>query len=67
MAKETPNKVLLVGVGLMGNTIAQSFAMAGIEVVLFNDVFNLVWSMKVVCIMDYAYLPIKNFKRVKLR
>ena len=36
MAKETPDKVLLVGVGLMGNTIAQSFAMAGIEVVLFN-------------------------------
>jgi 3-hydroxybutyryl-CoA dehydrogenase len=36
MAKETADKVLLVGVGLMGNTIAQSFAMAGIDVVLFN-------------------------------
>lgn len=30
------DKVLLVGIGIMGNTIAQSFACAGIDVALFN-------------------------------
>jgi 3-hydroxybutyryl-CoA dehydrogenase len=36
MTEQKKDKVLLVGIGIMGNTIAQSFACAGIDVALFN-------------------------------
>jgi 3-hydroxybutyryl-CoA dehydrogenase len=36
MTKQKTDKILLVGIGTMGNTIAQSFACAGVDVTLFN-------------------------------